>query len=152
MKLSTFFTRMLRQETGTMTIETAFIAPVLIVMAIGGFEVSTMVARQTELQAAMAEAAAVARANLPETAEERTTLRDIIKVSADLENSQVGVTPVWRCGTRTQYQTSEGGCTNGERTTAYVRIVVSDTYQPLWTEFGLGTPVTYRLERTILIG
>ena len=35
---------------GTAVIETAIIAPVLICMALGGFEVSNMVARQHDLQ------------------------------------------------------------------------------------------------------
>ena len=54
--------RIRRNEDGSMAIETAFVAPILLVLALGGFEVSSMVARQTELQSAAAEAAAVVRA------------------------------------------------------------------------------------------
>ena len=52
------FGRLRRDATGAMAIETAIVAPVLVLMAFGSFQVSSMVARQTELQSAAAEAAA----------------------------------------------------------------------------------------------
>jgi len=47
--------RLARDERGAMLIETAFIAPVLILMSLGAFQVSQVVARQTELQEAAAQ-------------------------------------------------------------------------------------------------
>ena len=69
---------LVRDDRGSMAIETAFVAPVLLLLSLGGFEVSQMVAGQTELQSAAAEAAAVVRAVAPETTGERNTVRSII--------------------------------------------------------------------------
>ena len=49
---------LLRDTRGAMLIETAIVAPVLVLMSLGAFQVSTMVARQSELQSAVAEASA----------------------------------------------------------------------------------------------
>ena len=55
--------RLLADKRGTMVVETALVAPVLILLAIGGFQLSDLVARQhnLELAAAMAEQIALGR-------------------------------------------------------------------------------------------
>lgn len=145
--------RLARCQWGAMAIETAIIAPVLITLTIGGFEVGSIVARQTELQSAAAEAAAVIRASTPETYEDRMAIRNIVRTSAGLENSQVSVVEVYRCGTNTSYVYHISYCSSedGEVST-YVRLTIADNYQPIWTEFGLGNALTLNLTRTILIG
>ncbi len=143
--------RFRRAEGGSMAIETAFVAPVLLVLALGGFEASSMVARQTELQSAAAEAAAVVRAVSPQTAEERTTVRDILVASTGLTVEDVTVTPVFRCGTSTAYVTTAGTC--GERVEyQFIQVDIRDTYQPVWTSFGITSGFDYNISRTVQIG
>lgn len=158
------FTRVCADDKGSMAIETAFIAPVLLIMALGGFEVSTMVARQTELQSAAAEAAAVVRAVVPESASERNTVRDIVATSlcgktaptvaegiATCGSVSVEVTPVYRCGTATAYSLTAGGCGSGVEY-QFIRVDLSDSYAPTWTEWGVGEGFDYNVTRTVQIG
>lgn len=144
--------RLLAHEKGSMVIETAFVAPVLVILALGGFEVSKLVSRQTELQSAAAEAAAVVRATIPETSEDRTTLRDIIMTSTGLSSWQVFVFPVYRCSTDENYVLSEGSCESGDHVSEYVRVAMFDTYRPVWANFGMGGPISFSVRRTIQVG
>jgi len=145
------WTKLRADERGSMAIETAFVAPVLLILALGGFEVSTMVARQTELQSAAAEAASVVRAVIPETAAERTTVRDILATSTGLTTEQITVTEVYRCGTAESYSTNGGGC-GSDTEYKFIQVDLTDTYAPMWTEWGVGTGFTYNVSRTVQIG
>jgi Flp pilus assembly protein TadG len=151
MRMPTFLHRLAVQTRGTMAIETAIIAPILIVMSVGGFEVSSMVARQSELQSAAAEAAAIVRAVIPEEASQRTTIRDVVKVSTGLDNNHVSVAEIYRCGTSTAYVTTDN-CTGGVHVSKYIRVRIQDTYTPTWTQFGVGGPIDYDVQRTVQIG
>ena len=156
--------RIRMDENGSMAIETAFVAPVLLVMALGGFEASSMVARQTELQSAAAEAAAVVRAVAPETASDRATVRDIVATSlcgktqpvitdgqATCGSVTVDVDPVYRCGTATAYVTAAGSCGSAVEY-QFIKIDLTDTYSPIWAEWGVGSAVTYDVNRTVQVG
>lgn len=157
-------TRIRLDETGSMAIETAFVAPILLVMALGGFEASSMVARQTELQSAAAEAAAVVRAVVPETASDRATVRDIVATSlcgktqpvvtdgtATCGSVTVDVDPVYRCGTATSYVATAGTC-GGATEYKFIKVDLADTYSPIWAEWGVGSAVTYDVNRTVQVG
>ena len=143
--------RFARDDRGSMAIETAFVAPILLVLALGGFEVSQMVARQTELQSAAAEAAAVVRAIAPETAADRTTVRDILATSTGIAKEKVTVTEVYRCGTATAYSTTKNLC--GSITEyKFIRVDLADSYAPVWTQWGVGSGFNYNVRRTVQIG
>ncbi|GAA0279321.1 hypothetical protein GCM10009127_20550 [Alteraurantiacibacter aestuarii] len=144
--------RLLGHERGSIAIETAFVVPVLLLLTLGGFEVSRLVARQTELQGAAAEAAAVVRAKIPETAADRETLRDIIKASTGLSSWQVWVYPVYRCGTASDYVLANTDCSGTGTVTEYVRVLMFDTYTPVWTSFGISEPVYFSVRRSIQVG
>ena len=141
-----------RDQHGSMVIETALVAPILTVLALGGFEASRIVARQTEIQSAVAEAASIVRATPPETPEERTTIRNIVATSLNLTNSQdVTVTEVYRCGTSENYQSNNTGC-GSDTLSTYIRVNISTSYSPKWTEYGIGEDIDYNVERTVLVG
>jgi Flp pilus assembly protein TadG len=142
--------RLARDRRGAMAIETAIIAPVLIVLSVGGFEVSSMVARQSELQSAAAEAAAIVRAVPPEDSSQRTTIRDVLKVSTGLGNDDVSVVEIYRCGIATAYVTTNS-CLPAQAVSTYIRVSLSDTYTPTWTQFGVGGPVDYNVIRVVQI-
>ena len=143
--------RIRQNDDGSMAIETAFVAPILLVLALGGFEISSMVARQTELQTAAAEAAAVVRAIIPETAAQRTTVRDILKTSTGLTNEQVVVTQVYRCGTAANYVNTADTCGSATQY-KFIRVNLRDTYTPVWTKFGVTSGYNYNITRTVQIG
>lgn len=154
-----FLARLRSDECGAMVIETALVAPVLVLMSLGAFQISGMVARQTELESAASEAAAVALAAKPDTADKRTTLRQVIMASTNLPEASttdsssstrgVSVTEAYRCGVTTTYVTSSTSCTAGQ-ISKYVKISLVDTYTPAWTRFGVGSPMTYRVTRYVM--
>ena len=143
--------RLAADERGSMAIETAFVAPVLLILALGGFEVSQMVARQTELQSAAAEAAAVVRAVAPETAAARTTVRDILATSTGVAKEKVTVSEVYRCGTATSYSTVQNGC-GAIAEYKFIKVDIRDNYAPVWTKWGVGSGFDYNVSRTVQIG
>jgi Flp pilus assembly protein TadG len=131
-------------------IETALVAPMLVLMSIGSFEASQMFARESELQTAASEASSIALASKPDTQAKRNTLREIIKTSTGLSNSNVTVDAAYRCGTSTDYVTTDTGC-GTEKVSNFVRIHITDTYTPGWTHVGIGGAVTYRVTRYVML-
>lgn len=141
----------MQSERGSVAIETAFVAPVLLALALGGIEAGYAIARQTELQSAAAEAAAIVLAKPPETAAERATIRSIVRTSADAEQWQVWVAEIYRCGTEDHYVTSQDSCEETQSVATYFYLFIWDRYTPVWAEYGLGDPFFFRVSRTIRI-
>lgn len=148
-RLSTLLHSFRRDERGAMIIETAIVAPVLVLMSLGAFQVSQMVARQSELESAASEAAAIALASAPDNAAKRTTLQQVIMSSTNLSASNVAVTEVYRCNSNAAYVTALTSCTSGV-VAKYVRIGLTDTYTPAWTRFGVGSPLSFRVNRYVM--
>lgn len=137
-------------ERGAMLIETAIVAPVLILLALGAFQVSGAVARQTDLQNAASEAAAIALAAAPDTAAKRTTVEQVIEASSGLAPDKVSVTAAYRCDASTAYVTSPDSCASAKVVSSFVKITLTDTYTPTWTEFGMGSPIQYNVTRYVM--
>lgn len=139
---------------GSMAIETAIVAPVLALLGLGGFQVSSMVARQSELDSATAEAAAIVRTSPPTDAAARETIRGIVQTSIDPKgtnpNDTVAISEIYRCGTD-PYVTVKPTCASGKALTTYVDLTISDKYIPIWVSFGVAGPVDFRVERKIQV-
>ncbi|MGZ3196224.1 MAG: TadE/TadG family type IV pilus assembly protein [Croceibacterium sp.] len=152
--LRRLFSRVAASNRGSVTIETAIVAPVLVLMALGGFDVSEIIARQTELDSAAAEGAAIVRAKAPSTTADLNTIRDIIKTSIDRNNTDpydtVTVTQIYRCGTTATYVTANN-CATGDKVSTYVKVVITDKYKPVWTNFGVGHLQNYNVNRVVQI-
>lgn len=143
----------LRQDRrGAVAIETALIAPVLVVMAIGGFQASMIVTRQAELQSAAAEGAAIALANKPDDAGKRETLKGILQTSTDAQRRSVTVSvdPYYRCGDETALVTDNTTCAEGEKISQYVRLRLIQTYTPIWAKYGMGSSLRYGVTRYVM--
>lgn len=134
---------------GSIAVETAIVAPVLLLMSLGGFQVSMMIARQNELQSAAAEAAAIVMAAQPDTQAKVDTIENVIATSAGLDADQVTITRLVRCGTAPSYVADGSLCSNGVEVSTFLRIAMTDTYTPAWTQVGVGGPLTYRVTRTV---
>lgn len=143
------FIRSLHDRSGSMAIETAIVMPVLLLLSLGAFEASTMVARQSELQTAAAEAAAIAQASPPDTPEKRTTLQQIMMASTELPAEQVAITEAYRCNAG-DFVASYDTCTEGDRVASFVHIQLTDKYEPLWTSFGIGSALDYNVSRYVM--
>ena len=78
-----------RNQDGTFVIETAIVLPVLIMLCLGGFEISRLVSRNNELQIAIAEAGAIALASLPENQADINRIEAILETSTGLDATNV---------------------------------------------------------------
>ncbi len=144
--------RLLDDSQGTVVIETAFVAPVLILMAIGSFEVSHMVARQHELQSGASEAMAVVLAANVGAHTNTQHLEAMLEGSLDLDEDQVTVTKYYRCNADADFVSSADACDGGNNgqgadeehgndedtvVSTYIKLQLSDTYSPIWTKIGV---------------
>ncbi len=139
-----------RDERGTMLIETAIVAPVLILMSMGAFQISQMIARQSELQGAMAEASAIALSSPPDTTAKRDVLKEVIVVSSGIDAADVNLSERFRCGAATTYVASAADCV-GTTMSTFVLIEISHTYTPIWTKWGIGEPLDFNVDRYVMV-
>jgi Flp pilus assembly protein TadG len=144
--------RLARCTRGVAAIETALVAPILVTLALGGYEVSSMVVRQSELQSAVAEAMNIVEASPPSDSAGRTAIRDVLKASTGItDNSKVSVVEIFRCGTDTNFVDGDSDCGADQKVSTYIRVTLQDTYSPSWTSFGVGHDIDYDVVRTVQI-
>jgi len=139
----------LADTAGSMVIETAIVAPVLGLLSLGAFQASAIVARQQELQSGAAEAANIVLAAQPTTQAQLDAIRTQVAGTLSLPETQVVLTNKIRCDDDGAY--SDTPCGSEEITATYVEIVVTDTYDPIWTSLGIGNPVGFNVKRTVQI-
>ncbi len=150
MRIVRFLKRLRDDREGAMIIETAIVAPVLVLMSLGAYQVSGIIAKQAELQGAAAEGAAIALAAAPDTAAKRTVLKNVMMASTGLPTGKVTITEAFRCDNSTSFVTNSNSCSSGDVVSKYVKIRLSDTYTPPWTNFGVGSPIHYNVVRYVM--
>lgn len=138
-----------RDSGGAVAVEAALIGPVLVLLGIASFQVSQMIARQAELQSAAAEAAAIALAAEPDTQDERDTVAEIISESTGLDEEQVTLTAMFRCGNTEALATSTDDCGTA-KVSRYIKIDLTQSYQPIWAEYGVGDPISFNITRYVM--
>ena len=147
--------RLVHDCCGSMTIELAAVAPMLVLMSVGTFEVSSMVSRQQELQSAASEGETIAlAAAASEEATSVATIEQIIETSMDLEDDQVSISLFFRCNaepTLVSAPNATAACPGVDIVTSYIRLELTDTYTPVWTEFGIGSAFDYDVQRMVQI-
>ena len=153
MKIRAFARSLLSCATGAMAVETAIVAPVLALMSIGTFEVGTIVLRQQELQSAASEAESIilaAAGSEPSSA----TIEQVIEQSMGLKPDQVVLRKRFRCGSTVGEPVADAtGCDLDDGPIyKYVLLELSDSYTPVWANFGVGSAFNYNIARTILLG
>ena len=169
MILSRFRRLALRDEKGSIAVEMAFVVPILATFALGAFEIGTIFSRQQELQAAALEGETIALAVARGAEIHVDEIEDIIKTTARLGNDNVNVTRFYRCDAdantvdnpalciaegegEVDGETSEGGEeANKPVVSSYLRIEVTDSYTPVWKDFGIGDTINYDVERTVQV-
>lgn len=151
MQARLLFQRLARANDGTMAIETAFVAPILIILCLGGFEASRVVSRNTELRTALAEASDIAIASPPDSQERIDTLEDIVEASTGLADSGVAVEQLYRCDNDSTMTNDETTCGTNSVISSFLRITITDTYVPGWTSFGIGAPVPLSVSKTVQV-
>lgn len=149
MHVPAFFAR-LHDERGTMAIETALTAPLLALMALGVFEVSSIVSREQQLQSAANEASEIILAAAGGSGINSADLETIIETSLNLADDQLQITPRWRCATGA-IVAALPTCATGEQLYTYVHLNVIGTYSPMWTKFGVSSDIDFSVQRTVQI-
>jgi len=145
------FLRTLRpDERGSMVIETAIVLPVLVMLSLATFDISRIFSRQNELQQAVAEAAQISLAAKPDNSTKRDAIKAIIRTSTGLAANKVTLTNEYRCGASTTVSTTNT-CGTTDVVTTYLKIVVADTYNPLWTDFGIGSGIDFNITRRVIV-
>jgi Flp pilus assembly protein TadG len=136
---------------GAVLIETAFVAPILITMALGGFEISRIVSRQHELQTGASEAEGIVLAANQGATTDEPTLKSIIQASLGLRSDQVTIARRFRCGTDSTLVASSTSCGTGQVVSTYIRLTLTDSYTPAWTSFGVGSTLDFNVVRTVQV-
>lgn len=142
---------LVRDTGGTMAIETAMVAPLLALMALGTFEVGSLVSRQQELQSSASEAEGIILAAAGGTGTDSNKIEEIVEHSLNLSDDQVILQQRFRCNTAETLTADASTCDTSQAVYQYVILQVTDTYTPVWTSFGVGTPFTYAVNRTIQV-
>lgn len=163
-KLRQFFGGFVGEDRGSVLIETAFVAPALVALTLGGVEIGSMFARQTQLQQVASNAMEIVLTSAPKTEAEGATLinqvRNYAATASDLTPvttstptlGQVAVYKRYRCGNNSTRQATYG-CSNESQTiSTFIVIYMRDSYSPVWNEFGIGQEFTYDIKRTVQIG
>ncbi|MGX7952581.1 TadE/TadG family type IV pilus assembly protein [Tsuneonella sp. HG249] len=140
--------RLGKEEHGSVLIETAFVAPVLVIMCLGGFEVGSIVAKQNRLQAAAELATEIVLVSEPDTPDEGSDIEEELQASLPA-SAAVDVTFKYRCGTAAMADAA--GTCDEDLLSTYIHIAVTDTYTPTWTEFGFGQTIEYDVQRTVQV-
>lgn len=134
-----------------MTIETAIVAPVLIMMSVGIFEVGTVVARQHELQSAANESEIIAVATNRGAEANIDQVKAILRTSLGLAEDDVALSRSFRCGTVEQHVTTSDACSDDDVVSTYLNIEIQESYTPTWTAFGIGKPIEFSVQRRVQI-
>jgi Flp pilus assembly protein TadG len=142
---------LIRCARGTAVIETAFVAPILAIMAVGTFEMGTMVQKQQELQSAASEAEAIILAAAAGSGVTSTKLKSMLSTSTGIPQDKIILAPKYRCG-NTATLVDSNTCPSGQRAYEFVQTTFKANYTPTWTKFGLGSAFEYTVTRTVQVG
>lgn len=143
--------RFATSEDGAVVIETAIVVPVLLLMSLGAIDYGSMLARQIELQNAMAEASQIALAAAPTDAAARQAVKEVLQTSTGLGTDNVSIVETYRCGTNTDYVADSDLC----GTTPYarfIRIEILEDYTPVWSQITDSDPVEFNFVRMVQVG
>lgn len=150
-KIALFCTGLLRDRTGSIVVETAIVAPVLVVLGLGAFDLSRMIARQSELQAGSTDAEGIVLAVSTGQATNVSTIKSVLQNSLNLPSNKVTVTKIYRCNSETSTSTVSTGCASNNVLTTYVQVTLTDSYTPMWTNFGIGSTFNYNAVKTVQV-
>lgn len=143
--------KLITENCGSMAIETAIVAPMLVIMTLGTFEVGTVVARQHELQSAANEAEIIIMATNRGATIEVAEIQNIIQTSVGVGADNIAVEQEFRCNLDNQRVKIKGNCPTSAHISEYITISLSDQYTPTWTAFGIGKPITFSIDRSVQI-
>jgi hypothetical protein len=75
----------------------------------------------------------------------------VVETSLGLAVDQVILQQRYRCGTTATLTTQPNSCAHGVQQYEYVHLQLTDTIEPAWVKFGMGSPFEFTVTRTIQI-
>lgn len=135
--------RVRMDERGTAAIELAFTLPILLLLSVGAFDVSMLIAKQIDYQQAAAEVASLALARPPQA--DTAYLKTAVATAAGLDESKVTITTSLKCNG----VASNSSCTVGQEQARFVTLTMQGQYVPVWTHFGIDHTIDMTVTRTI---
>ena len=144
--------RLLRADTGAASVETALVMPALALMSFAGVEVSQLIARNTELENAAAEATAISLAARPRTQTAITEIERVIEASTGLADSAVVLSRSYRCGVEPARVEERSACAANAIVSEYIEITLTETHHPVWTSIGVGEDIEFTVNKSVQIG
>ncbi len=145
------FSRLLRDKRGTSLIETALVTPIMLVLSLGSFQVSEVVARQHELDTGADQATALVQAGWTNPTQQAAALKAMLQASLGLSASQIVIASKYRCGITATYVDVAGSCAVGTIQATILQIRLTDRYTPTWTDFGVGSPIDLSVQRMVQV-
>lgn len=140
-----------RDERGSVLIETAIVAPVLLLMSVGAYDVSRGVARQTELQEVAAQFAAIAMARETVGETELAQMKAIAVATAGVEEEAIDIVENVKCGIEPDLYAATYECPGDDEQSRILTITIDAAYVPTWTSFGIGDPINLNVTRSVQI-
>jgi Flp pilus assembly protein TadG len=147
--LTTFAKVLRRDARGTMAIETALVAPILALMGLGTYDVANIVSKQQDLQSGASEATQIVLAAAGGNGINSNDLKAIIASSLNVDANHVTIDEKFRCDADANLVDTATGCDASKPIYKYVKLTITDSYTPLWTNFGVGDPIDYSVVRTV---
>ncbi|BEV00549.1 TadE/TadG family type IV pilus assembly protein [Novosphingobium olei] len=149
MRLHRTLGHLTRSGDGSVVIEFAFLAPLLALLGLGTVDLTRMVARRTALQAALSESTQIVLAATPDNDAKITALKSVLSTTTGVSTANIAISTVYRCGVDTTFVSLPGYCSVTGEIGKYLQISITDTFTPMWTQFGVGAPITSSMQRTI---
>lgn len=143
--------RLLKDTAGAVVIETALLTPALVLMSVGTYQVSQVVARQHELQAGADEAMSIALGGWVDNDTQVSTMKTVIQRSTGVTSDNITITRMYRCGVSASYVTDKTTCASSDVVSSYLKLKLKDTYNPAWTSFGVGAPINLGVVRMVQV-
>ncbi|MDE2410618.1 MAG: pilus assembly protein [Sphingomonadales bacterium] len=140
-----------RDTAGVALIETAVLAPTLLLMSIGTYQVSMVVARQHELQSAADEAMSIAIGGWSNDDAQISTIKGILQQSARVSADKISIVRMYRCNSDTSYVAAKASCASDAIVSSYLKLKLNDTYTPSWVSFGVGAPINLGVTRMVQV-
>lgn len=148
--LANFIRTLHRDIAGSVVVETAIVAPVLVTLGLGAYDASRMVARHSDLQAGSTDVEGIVLAVSGGTATDTTKIKTAPMNSLSLPSNKVSVSKVYRCNAESSLSSTDD-CDDNHVTATYVQITLTDSYTPTWVKFGIGSAINYSVVRTIQV-
>lgn len=135
----------LRREDGVAAIEFCLVLPMLLLMTVGAYDVSRLIAARMDYQQALSEAAGLAMAQPPQDTND--TLINAVAAAASVPATSVTVTRETRCN---NVPVTTAACPNpSDERSRFFSITVRGSFRPMWTHFAIKTTVPITINRTI---